>query len=272
MPIQITAAAGTLSGTVGLDAGVNSIGTVGLDAVVNSAGTVGLDAGVNSIGDVGLDAGATVGLEAGVNSIGDVGLDAGVNSVGTVGLDAGANGIGDVGLDAGVNGVNNIGDVDLNAGTNLIGQVQSLPPTFYEARSDKDTHFTGAIAKGAKEDESLTGLQSNNIIIKSIVIISKELIDWAPLFWDKNTFDDADLDVDSFMAGQAQLFLGSMAEPFDSKYYYFYPELNMPYKDTDASKELHVSLMVEAASANAKAAGAGGEVIIRVFYNIVGGL
>lgn len=69
MPIQITAAAGTLSGTVGLDAGVNSIGTVGLDAGVNSAGTVGLDAGVNSIGAVTRTTGAyqqPLGIESGL--------------------------------------------------------------------------------------------------------------------------------------------------------------------------------------------------------------
>ena len=66
-------------------------------------------------------------------------------------------------------------------------------------RSDKDLHFTGALAKNASEQENLEGLKSDRITITQVNIRSEQNLHYQLLFFSKDGFTDSDLDVDSFI-------------------------------------------------------------------------
>jgi len=72
---------------------------------------------------------------------------------------------------------------------------------FFTLRSAKATNFTTAIPPWAKESESLSGLASNKIKLKNIIIESYDCLDWYVDFWKKSTFNNSDPDLDSFSGG-----------------------------------------------------------------------
>jgi len=75
-----------------------------------------------------------------------------------------------------------------------------FPVTRIQAvRSDKDVHFTGALAKGESKQENLTGLVSNKIIIQGVSISAAQSLHLRLEFYSKDTFTDSDLDVDTFI-------------------------------------------------------------------------
>jgi hypothetical protein len=138
----------------------------------------------------------------------------------------------------------------------------------YIVRSDKDTHFTGAIVTDAGEAESITGLPAYKCVIEALNIISKENLAWEVELYTKNTHDDAaDMDNDSYI-GSVRFTAG------DGKTdgtYYKYSTANsvvnfrgVPYVDEDGegSQELHAILRNR--SAASKSAGAAGEAVISV--------
>ncbi|GAI60977.1 unnamed protein product [marine sediment metagenome] len=75
-----------------------------------------------------------------------------------------------------------------------------FPVTRIQAvRSDKDVHFTRALAKGESEQENLTGLVSNKIIIQSVSISAAQPLHFRLEFYSRDSFTDSDLDVDTFI-------------------------------------------------------------------------
>jgi len=74
-----------------------------------------------------------------------------------------------------------------------------VSPKLATIRSDKDTHFTGSLAKNAGEEENLTGLLSNKIMITGITIHSDQGLHFQLQFFSRNTFTDSDLDEDTFV-------------------------------------------------------------------------
>lgn len=142
----------------------------------------------------------------------------------------------------------------------------TLEQRFYTISSARATHFAGAIAQAAKEDESLTGLLDDRIYIKSVSIISTQKLDLYLLFYNTDTTDDANVDTDS-MCGQVHLDLITHAVRLGTGLYYMTSEaLDLEYVDEDATKELHVSLYN--ASPTAKIAGASGYLKIDVKYEL----
>lgn len=138
-------------------------------------------------------------------------------------------------------------------------------------RSDKDDNFTGALIQNAKEDENLTGLASNKIMIKAVRIEADQALDFAVIFWSKDTFDDTNLDSDTFIEWvrfqlDGTTGLNVIRPGGAGQFYGSVTGLNIPYRDDDLTNELHVSLMN--LSSTAKDAGAVGEVIIEVDYEI----
>lgn len=133
-------------------------------------------------------------------------------------------------------------------------------------RSDKDQHFTGAIADGAHELESLGGLPANVGQIEGVSLLAKDQLDWTVHFWSKGSGADADLDAESWMgsvdllAADAKQIVGG--QPTTWRYSATLPR-PLPYVDEDGSSEMHVSLQPHG---GAKAAGAAGEVALRVAY------
>lgn len=133
-------------------------------------------------------------------------------------------------------------------------------------RSDKDTHFTGALAQDAVEHENislgnaLVGV--NECLIEGVSLLSDENLEWDVFFWTKDTNANADLDLDTFLdyvnfpAKFGKQLGGSGA------YYYSATNLGIPYRDDDGSEKLHISLCNR--STASKTAGANGEVVIVV--------
>ncbi len=133
--------------------------------------------------------------------------------------------------------------------------------------SDKDLHFTGAIIENAEEDENLAGLGGNKIVITDVIFEGKETLQFRLLFWSTNTFEDADLDVDSFL-GFVDLDVpnNGFQKGGAGQWYLNVTDVNLHYEDEDASNELHVSL--NCVSAAGKTAGVPGEVKIKIGYKV----
>lgn len=75
-----------------------------------------------------------------------------------------------------------------------------MPRTrIHKIRSDKDVHFTGALAKNESEQENLTELISNKIIIQGVAISAAQSLHFRLEFYSKDSFTDSDLDEDTFI-------------------------------------------------------------------------
>lgn len=161
--------------------------------------------------------------------------------------------------------------LDLMIGREASAQAQTTEVTvsstqhFQTLRSDKDTHFYGAIAQNAKEDEDLTGLLSNKIRIVGVSLQAKENLSFRVIFWKTDGFDDTDLDLDRF-CGEVVIDLPTNGYRIAgaNQYYLDMRGLDLDYEDEDASNELHVSLMCLTAAG--KTAAAAGEVVLEIFY------
>jgi hypothetical protein len=137
------------------------------------------------------------------------------------------------------------------------------------------THFTGAIAQNAKEDENITlpgaldGIGGNaRGYIRGIMIQSDENLAWELAFWSSDTFDDTTLDDDDFLSRWSFAAADGVRFGGANQYYYYIEGLEIPYVDDDKSGELHMSLVNR--SAASKTAGAGGEVVVEVFIEPMG--
>ena len=134
-----------------------------------------------------------------------------------------------------------------------------------QVKSDKDTHFTTAIAQNAIEEENITGLTSDEITITGISIIADENKSYRLWIFESDDFQEADFDNDCFvefvdidLTTNAAQIAGSGA------YYYAITGLNINYQDLDGSNELHLAL--QNLDAGAKTAGAAGEIVFKVAY------
>ncbi len=133
--------------------------------------------------------------------------------------------------------------------------------------SDKDSHFSGAIVQNATEEENLVGLASNRIRITSITIQSDQSLDYRLIFFNTDAFANSDLDVDD-LAGEVELDIPSYGFRIAgaNQYYMSVHGLTLDYEDEDGSYELHVAL--QNLSATAKNAGATGEVVVTISYQV----
>jgi len=136
---------------------------------------------------------------------------------------------------------------------------------FQLMETDKDTHFTEALAQYAKEDENISGLLYNKSRIIGVGILSDQQLHYKLLLWFKDTFDDTDLDVDEYCA---EIDLDIATYGFQvggtGQWYMDIRNLHADYEDLDGTKELHASLINM--SATSKNAGATGEVKLFVYY------
>jgi hypothetical protein len=114
-------------------------------------------------------------------------------------------------------------------------------------RSDKDVNFLADLAMGAGSDANLTGFSGNKGRIKRIKC---QLLAGAARAFDiwiykTDTFQNADLDLDSFCAKVE--FLAADGTQCDAgavpQFYYDSRALDIPYEDLDGTSELHVSLV-----------------------------
>jgi len=152
----------------------------------------------------------------------------------------------------------------------IIGHSSTGPAVHLD--SDKDIHFTTAIAVNAKEDENIAGLTKNKILIVGVAIQAKVPLQDVPkhyraIFWRTDGFDDVDLDLDRFI-GAVELNLVNGWQIAGANQYYWDEKLGrgngIEYTDEDGSNELHVSL--QNLGVGAKTAGVNGEVKLTISY------
>lgn len=136
-------------------------------------------------------------------------------------------------------------------------------------KTDSTQHFTGAITMNNQETENITGLKSNKIYIRGVNIQSVQPLEYRLIFWSKGTFDDTDIDADTYFDDvelDMRIVAGGAAFRISTanQYYLNVAGLGIVYEDEDGTYEIHMSLQNE--SAVAKIAGTLGAVQIDVFY------
>jgi len=131
--------------------------------------------------------------------------------------------------------------------------------------SDKDTHFTEAIALNAIENENISGLLWNKITIREINIQAKEAMLFTVWFWGSSTLEDTDLDVDSYREFvNLDVSTSGKRIGLANQYYLSSSNLHILYEDSDGTFTLHCGLMVSAGAG--KTAGVLGEIQIDIGY------
>ena len=114
----------------------------------------------------------------------------------------------------------------------------------YIVRSDKDDNFTGALGQYAKEDENLTGMITNKARITGLTLLSDQQLKFKVLFWSKDTFDDNNLDLDTFL-GEVDVDLTVYGWQVNGigPWRMSIENLAIGYRDDDSTNELHISVM-----------------------------
>jgi len=139
----------------------------------------------------------------------------------------------------------------------------------YYLRSDKDTHFTGAVANGNTENETITGLESDKIMIRRVIVEAIENRALTIAFFAASTFQTVDLDSDAYL-GEVQFVAADgvrMNAAGFPQYVYDSGALELPYIDAEARGQLNVAYVCRDAAG--KAAGAAGNVVVTIGYEPV---
>ena len=131
------------------------------------------------------------------------------------------------------------------------------------------THFTGALAQYAAEEENLTGLDDSEITITSITAYSEQNLDMRVWLFETDGFQEttaADFDDDEFIES---VHLDAPTDGHRYKnangYYVSATDLNIDYEDLDATSEIHAALEIVGATAKL-ASGSGGNVWLKFSY------
>jgi len=126
--------------------------------------------------------------------------------------------------------------------------------------TDKDVHFTGALAMNAHETENITGLLSNRYMIRGVNFQSIQPLIYRLIFWSSSTFNNTDLDLDTYIDDVEldMTVLPAFRINGINQYYLNSGDLAIIYEDFDITRTLHVSL--QNISPVAKIAGALGAV------------
>jgi len=136
-------------------------------------------------------------------------------------------------------------------------------------RTNSLSHFTGAIVMNDHIIENLTGLSDDKIVIKEINVQSIQNLKYKLWFWSNNTFEDTDLNIDSYRTSILIDLTDSNDETMDrlnnaNQYYLDIRGLNILYEDLDELNEIHCSL--QNLSPTAKIAGALGAIQLDIAY------
>lgn len=138
---------------------------------------------------------------------------------------------------------------------------------YYLISTDPDIEFTGALATNAAENEDLVlagAYQGINgavqAFIRTITILSKENLAWELQWYRTDDFQNADPEVDKFLASWAFVAADGKQVAATGLYRYYVDGLEIPYVDEDKSGEMHLSLINR--SVASKSAGAGGEITV----------
>ena len=135
--------------------------------------------------------------------------------------------------------------------------------------SDKDTHFTGALAQNAIESESInmpTPWQTAGVqkcVISELNFQSDQDLDWEVIFWRNSDYDESDMD-NSKVIDRITV-AASTSEQIAGAGQFIYENplaQSIEYVDEDNTSKIHVSLVNR--DATGKNAGATGEVALTI--------
>jgi hypothetical protein len=138
-------------------------------------------------------------------------------------------------------------------------------------RTDKDTHFLGAIAQDNGLHETLTvdpqGLAAGKHCrgrLKALRILSKENLAWEVWLFGNSLFDNADADLERFL-GRWTFAAGdgiraTVGGGADDHYHYYIDGLDVGIEDLDRAGALYIRLVNR--SVAAKSADAAGALVI----------
>lgn len=134
-----------------------------------------------------------------------------------------------------------------------------------QVKSDKDSHFTTAIAQNTIEEENLNALTANEITITGLSVVADEAKSYRVWLFETDDFQETDLDNDEFI-DYIDIDLSADGKQIGGAgaYYAATTGLNINYVDLDESNELHVAL--QNLDAGAKTAGASGEITLKFTY------
>lgn len=140
-----------------------------------------------------------------------------------------------------------------------------MTPFTYLLATDPDDQFTDALATNAVENEnlvlpgSLAGVNgAAQGYVRSITIVSDQNLSWELQWYQADTFQNADPEVDSFLSYWLFAAADGVQVAGTGLYRYYVDGLAIPYRDSDGSGEMHLSLVNR--SATSKNAGATGEI------------
>lgn len=158
-------------------------------------------------------------------------------------------------------------NIQVYASSDLNGVPEVSRSTSTYIRSDKDRHFTGAIAQNAAEEENITGLEANKIKITRITLMADESLSFRVWLFGADGFTNSDMDSDRYITWK-NFDLTTNGKQYTNTGFYRFDKtnLNIDYEDFDGTNELHVAL--ECLSAAGKTAGAAGEVVIEIGYEV----
>lgn len=144
----------------------------------------------------------------------------------------------------------------------------------YKVRTDKDTNFTGAIAQNAGATANLVvpaGLSGMDgqveLILRGITVISKENLSWETQFFASDAYQNADLDLDGFIARWTFAASDAVQIGATGTYEYYIDGLEIPLWDNDRSGEIHLELVNR--SAASKTAGAAGQLVVTLWIEVM---
>lgn len=137
--------------------------------------------------------------------------------------------------------------------------------------TDKDLHFTEAIALNAIEYEDICGLITSKVNIRGIYLQAKEAMLYTLWLWQDLGHANVDLDLDS-NKDMINLDVGTSGKRIAVAGQYYLPltGLTVSYRDTEnpcaaGTFSLHCGLMVS--SGAGKSAGAAGEIQMDFVYS-----
>lgn len=136
--------------------------------------------------------------------------------------------------------------------------------------SDKDTHFTSALALDAVEEEDISfpadwataGIQK--CVVKNVSILSDQALDWELQFYSTDAKSSTDADLDSIITTLEFAAADAKQNAGTGLYRYDLDPSTFPfnYIDNDSTSEFH--LILANRDAVSKNAGGTGEIKIRI--------
>ncbi|MBT9142837.1 MAG: hypothetical protein DDT29_01233 [Dehalococcoidia bacterium] len=153
----------------------------------------------------------------------------------------------------------------IGIGVEVHGHFADVLPTSITLRTNKDLHFTEAIAQNMTEREIVSGLIADKIRIISLAIQSRERLRYRLILFSGRGFTNTNLNLDTFRSEQEfDLPVWGLRIGEIGQFYMSIDGLSIEYEDKERTRTLYVAL--QNLSIARKSVGAAGEVVLEFTY------